>query len=333
MEPTNPDHEPRPADEAIGGQTTGLPGLPEVPVYHLSPPPVEDVYYPLPRPRRRWLPAGLFLLTCFTTFGAGVLGWQADFISPTLILARLADRWSEGLTYMVAVMGILLAHEMGHFLMTLRHHVPASFPFFIPFPVAISGTMGAVIGMNGSRADRKQLFDIGLAGPIAGLVVAVPLLVCGIMYATAPAAPPGPDDIHFGVPLLVKLLLPVLRPDLPPDVQLNGHPLYMAAWVGMLITGLNMLPVSQLDGGHVIYGLLGRYSVYVARAFLLAAFTYIIIDDENTSWLVMAILITIMGVDHPPSANDQVRIGPLRYALGIASLAIPVLCFIPVPLK
>ena len=279
-----------------------------------------------PRFRRRVkLPLALFLATCATTFMAGVYDWRPVLPDATL-WERIHTSWPRGLTYMAAVIAVLLAHEMGHFLMTIRYRIPASYPIFIPMPIIMmTGTMGAVIGMDGLRADRRQLFDIGLAGPLAGLVLTIPLVCIGLIWAE-------PATVQtYGRPLLVKLLLPLLRPDLPEGAMLQENALYMAGWVGMLITGLNMMPVSQLDGGHIIYGLLGPRSRWVARAFLLSAISLVIIT-ENYNWLMMVVLVTFLGADHPPTANDRVRIGPSRWLIGLASLAIPILCFTPTPL-
>ena len=166
--------------------------------------------------------------------------------------------WRQGLVYMGVVMGLLLAHEMGHFLMALRHRVPASLPYFIPMPLIPFGTLGAVIGMEGSRANRRQMFDLGIAGPLAGLAVTLPILWLGILRL--PAAPAAGQSFCFHNPLILQHMIAWLRPDYPtPDVlYLNQfNPFLMAGWVGLLVTGLNMLPVSQLDGGHVAYALLG----------------------------------------------------------------------------
>ncbi len=281
-----------------------------------------------PPGRRVFLPVTLFLATCASTFFAGALDWNPAFYLETYQADRLlAANWSQGLSYMAAVIGILLAHEMGHFLQTVRYGVPASLPYFIPVPILLTGTMGAVIGMEGSRADRKQLFDIGLSGPLAGLLVALPIIWFGIKDATI--ADPNAEFV-LGDPLLFKLLRDWLRPDLAADVVLNKNsPLLMAGWVGMLITGLNMLPISQLDGGHVIYGLFGRRSRLVARTFLIAAILFVIVGDHY-NWTVMLVLVILLGVDHPPTRDDNVRLGPVRTAIGLASLAIPVLCFTPV---
>jgi len=219
---------------------------------------------------------------------------------------------------------------MGHFLMAVRYHIPASYPIFIPLPVTFMGTMGAVIAMDGARADRRQMFDIGIAGPLAGLVLAIPLLCVGIMNGKLEVPPPNAQV--FGDPLLAELLIRWLRPEAAAgsEIILGGNPFYMAGWVGMLITGLNMMPISQLDGGHVLYALFGRRARYLARGFLLAVIAWMVLG-ENYQWSVMVVIVTLIGVDHPPTANDDMPLGKFRYGLGLASLAIPVLCFIPNP--
>ncbi len=287
-----------------------------------------DADFEPPPQRRLLLPLFLFVATCLSTFFAGALNWNPTFYLETnQAEAVIGLNWSQGLIYMAAVIGILLTHEMGHFLQTVRYGVPASLPFFIPVPILMTGTMGAVIGMEGSRADRKQLFDIGLSGPWAGLIVALPIIWFGIKAATVM---PATADFQLGDPLIFKLLTSYLRPDLPAGAILSkNNPLLMAGWVGMLITGLNMLPVSQLDGGHVIYGLFGRNAHLVARGFLIAAIAFIVFGEQY-NWVVMLVLVIMLGIDHPPTRDDNVQLGPVRKIIGLVSLAIPVLCFTPV---
>jgi len=280
-------------------------------------------------PRRRIvLPVLLFLATCGSTFLAGALAWNPGvYLANNSVGPAIAANWPQGLIYMAAVIGILLTHEMGHFLQTLRCRVHASLPFFIPVPFLFTGTMGAVIGMEGSRADRKQLFDIGISGPWAGLIVALPIIWLGIENATV--MKPGAQVI-LGDPLIFKMLTHYLRPDIAADAILNkNNPLLMAGWVGMLVTGLNMLPISQLDGGHVIYGLFGRRSRFVARALLIAAILFVVVG-EHYNWTLMLVLVIMLGVDHPPTRDDNVSLGWWRRILGLVSLAIPVLCFTPI---
>ncbi len=280
-----------------------------------------------PRPRKLVKPALLFLATCISTFWAGATHWEPYlYFSRPAAEAVLRHFWADGLQYMLAVIGILLTHEMGHFIQAVRYHVPASWPFFIPIPISTTGTMGAVISMEGSRANRKQLFDIGLSGPLAGLAVAIPVIWLGLRHAH----PATPRDVPLADPLIFKLMAHYLRPDLAAGAVLSkNNPLLMAGWVGMLITGLNMLPISQLDGGHVIYGLFGRRAHWIARAFLIVAIAYIIVAEQY-NWSVILVLVTLLGVDHPPTRDDRQELGPVRFAIGMASLSIPVLCFTPV---
>jgi membrane-associated protease RseP (regulator of RpoE activity) len=291
-----------------------------------------------PRQRHRVLPVVLFLMTCFFTYAAGAYQWSPTIFGSQVDAAQnehwdlratwdlLQRNWYDGVVYMGCVMAVLLAHEMGHFLMTVRYRVPASYPMFLPLPVMLTGTMGAVIGMEGFRANRRQLFDIGLAGPLAGLVITVPLVWIGIKIGSH--AVPQHGGVIFGDPLLAKWIIHWIRPDIGPGEIVVPNPVYMAGWVGMFVTGLNMMPMSQLDGGHVIYTLFLGRSRFLARALLLAAISYIVITGEVT-WVLMVVIITLIGVDHPPTADDRVPLGRVRTILGFLSLVLPVLCFTP----
>lgn len=295
------------------------------------------------RPRRKKLPLILFGATCLSTFWVGAVGWLPIFYLEQWLQAAdampirraIIAHWQDGLIYMVCLLAILFTHEMGHFLTTLRYKIPASWPYFIPFPISPVGTMGAVIGMDGRRADRKQMFDIGLAGPLAGLVVAVPVLLMGIARLDLTA--PGHGPFRLDMPLLVRSLL-ALHP--PPGYDVAGieadqiwcshlNPYFMAGWVGLLITGLNMLPVSQLDGGHVSYALFGKNSHWIARAFMVGAIVYMLSTGTWDRWALMVFLVFLIGTTHPPTRDDTVKLGWLRIVVGLASLAIPVLCFPP----
>jgi membrane-associated protease RseP (regulator of RpoE activity) len=227
---------------------------------------------------------------------------------------------------------------MGHFVMTLVHGVRASLPYFLPLPISPLGTMGAVIAMDGFKADRKQIFDIGLAGPLAGLVVALPILWIGAQQLDLSHAAPAGHRLEL--PLAMRLLVEHFHPGAySPQIgigfnQLN--PFFMAGWVGLLVTGLNMMPVSQLDGGHVTYAIFGRGAHWLARGFMLLVFVYIgmmTILYSMPVWLPMALLVLLMGVAHPPTRDDRVRLGWPRVALGLVSLLIPIFCFVPNPLK
>lgn len=270
----------------------------------------------MPRRRRRWVvPLVLFLATLASTFFAGMAS------------GRPTDPVRNGLLYMAGVMAILVTHEMGHFLQCLRNRVPASWPYFIPMPLNLLGTMGAVIVMGAGRANRRALFDIGLTGPLAGLLVALPLLAYGVATADVVRESP-PGTLRIGDPLLLRLMIRLLRPNLPLDVELWFNPLLQAGWVGLFMTGLNMLPVGQLDGGHVSYALFGRKSYLLAWGALGAAAVYIALSRQY-AFSVMLVLVMLLGPLHPPTADDRVPLGFWRTCLGLASLVLPVLCVPP----
>jgi membrane-associated protease RseP (regulator of RpoE activity) len=222
---------------------------------------------------------------------------------------------------------------MGHFLAAMRHGIPASLPYFLPLPISPFGTLGAVIGMDGTRANRKQMFDIGLAGPLAGLLVIVPVLWLGMrnLDLSGPA-----HGLVWDTPLIVRWLLNDYQ---PPGYhgqtylgfsQVNAY--FMAAWVGLFITALNMLPVSQLDGGHVLHALFGPRGRWISRGVVLLAVGYMA-WALTPIWLLMVVLVLVIGVDHPPTRDDRVPLGWLRFGLGLISLLIPVLCLPPTVYK
>ena len=299
-------------------------------------PPTE--YY---RPQRRTrLPIVLFVLTCMSTFWVGVHRWTLEWFAPLaeLLFAgnsiefrrALLANWDCGLIYMLAVMTILLLHEFGHFFATVYYRVPASYPFFLPFPFNPLGTMGAVIGMQGNSADRKQIFDIGIAGPLAGLVAAIPIAYIGVSQLDLTG--PNYGGLGFRLPMVMDWfahLSNVPGYETGDLVWLNQlNPLFVAGWFGMLITGLNMMPIGQLDGGHVTYTLFGKAAHVIAQLTIVLAIAYMVYYS-SIGLVVMVVLVVLMGPNRPPTLDDSVPLGPFRYLLGLASLAIPVLCFPP----
>jgi Zn-dependent protease len=333
---SSPPEERRPSDEEP--VVAELAEQPPVVPHHGDEPQPASAAAPRTFRRRKKLPLVLFLITCVSTWFAGATGWLPGYYLSIWALRLdglpmrrvILSHWQDGLIYMACLLAILLTHEMGHFLATVKYHIPASFPFFVPFPISPIGTMGAVIGMDGRRADRRQTFDIGLAGPLAGLLVAAPVLWIGIQKLDLNGTPHGPFTLD--TPLVVRLLLDSISPPgYQPGMavtysQLN--PYFMAGWVGLLITGLNMLPVSQLDGGHVVYTLFGKRAYWIARGFLLLAVVYIL-WYRAWAWTLMVIILLLIGPDHPPTRDDTVPLGWFRTLLGWISLLIPVLCFPP----
>jgi membrane-associated protease RseP (regulator of RpoE activity) len=260
----------------------------------------------------------LFIATIFSTIFTGAILFDENF--------NLAN----GLMFSGALMGILTAHEAGHYLVGRRRKVQTSLPYFIPLPAPFSftGTMGAIIVQREPFENRRTLLEIAAAGPIAGFIVAVPLLALGyLLSSTDITLPPDGEVIYFGDSLLT-LLMTALRFGTP-DALVNLHPVGFAAWIGLLITGINLLPAGQLDGGHVVYALLGHRAKFVSYATiaLMAALALI-----SQTWILWVVLLFLFGRRHPPSLNEAVSLKPVHYALIIASVLIFFLVFIPRPI-
>jgi membrane-associated protease RseP (regulator of RpoE activity) len=268
--------------------------------------PVEPA--PLARPARPqvMLPLVLFVATCVSTYMVG------------------------GFAFSAAVMTILLAHEFGHYLQAVRYGVPASLPFFIPMPISPIGTMGAVIGMQPGRGDLRSLFDIGITGPIAGLIPSVIFSVIGLQLSEIAPVIPNYGGMQLGEPLFFQFLAHQILGPVPPGYELYLHPIAYAGWVGIFLTALNLFPIGQLDGGHVLYALLLKRAHVIARAVLLAVM-FGVFFFGYWGWSLMIFLLILMGPEHPPTANDHVPLGPVRTALGWASLLFVPLGFTPVP--
>ncbi len=289
------------------------------------------------RPRIHRIAFWLAFATVISTFWAGVGAWMptTPFVmayeqsSWMPVRQALLANWFTGVQFSLALMGILVAHELGHYVMTIIYKVPSTPPLFIPFPLLSPiGTMGAVIMMQSGQADRKQIFDIGLAGPLAGLVVAIPILIFGMLDPKPiPYAPS--EMLVMGQPLLIQWLAAWLVPDQASSfIQIansRANPLLMAGWVGLLVTGLNMMPVGQLDGGHVTFGLVGRHSYWIAVAAMAGAISYMFYS-QVWIFLLMVVLVFVMGLRHPPSSNDDRTLGWPRQIIGWCSLVLPLLC-------
>lgn len=299
--------------------------------------------YEVPAIRRRWkFPLVMFILTILSTFWVGITAGAPEYVisrvweEHSLIQFRqcLIANWWSGLLFSVGIIGILFAHEMGHYVMTRIYNVFSSYPIFIPFPLNAFGTCGAVIMMDGRSANRKEIFDIGIAGPLAGLVIAIPVAMYGLKTHTPPEYPTK-SSLRMGVPLVFELLDKAMGTKAFENTKsispTTVSPLLMAAWIGLFVTGVNMMPMSQLDGGHVTFGLLGRLSVYVAYTTYALLVVYVI-TSKQYPFLLMLGLILLLRLRHPPSRNDNVTIGWWRSCLAIASLALPVLCIPARPL-
>jgi len=279
---------------------------------------LEEVSIVPQAPKRRLrLPLLLFIATCLSTLMTGM--------ATASYRATWGEAFWHGLKYAGPLMTILVCHEMGHFLQAWRHGVYASLPYFIPMPASPIGTMGAVIAMQARMGDRRSLFDIGISGPLAGLA---PTLICCVLgiYWSTPILGRG----ELGDPLLFKILTYAMGKHIPTGFDLLLHPVAYAGWVGLLITSLNLFPIGLLDGGHILYALLGRKAHTVARLLLVAAIVAIIYF-QLYMWMLMIFLLIMIGPSHPPTANDYESLGWWRIILGWLTLAFIPLGFVPVP--
>jgi Zn-dependent protease len=290
----------------------------------------------------RGVAIALFLATCLSVFGAGLApggGFYPEALGKLYFafLERqlpqvLPEMLREGAIYFGAVMTILVAHEMGHYLQSRRYKVPATFPFFIPMPISPFGTMGAVIIQGPGVADRKSLFDIAISGPLAGLVFALPITWIGLLKSHVGYVDPAAVGHTYGDPLLLKWMARLVHGPIPEhyDVMLNSW--LFAGWVGMFITALNLMPIGQLDGGHILYTLIGRRAHRVALLLLAVALGFMIWYREYAYGIMVALLF-LSGPRHPPTANDEVSLGPGRIVLGWLTLAFVIIGFTPFPIS
>ena len=278
----------------------------------------------LPRGRNRLRPIHvlLFLTTLLTTTMAGAFQAGVNPLADPTLLAR-------GLPFSLTLLAILMVHEMGHFVVSRLHGVDATPPYFIPGPPFLIGTFGAFIRMR-TPTDRRALFDVGAAGPWAGFLVAIPAILYGLSLSeVGPLADPGGglllgDSLAFAA--LARLALGVA----PADVTILLHPIALAGWFGLFVTFLNLLPVGQLDGGHVVYALLGRRHRWVARGTLVAILFLATLGWLG--WLVWAVLVAAIGLDHPPTVDDT-PLDPRRKVAAWLTVALFAVTFMPVPVQ
>ncbi len=292
-------------------------------------------------PRRRkfqsrlWLHVLLLLATMVTTTAVGALHYLSFIseFSPNPPPFRW-DLLFQGFWYSGTLIGILGAHEMGHYAFCRRYDVDATLPYFLPMPFLLTGTLGAVIKIREAFPTRKVLFDIGVAGPIAGFVVLVPALFYGMTISTVVPAPTEGGVLFLGEPLLFRFAAHTVFGSVPDGFTLNMHPMVFAAWFGMLATALNLLPFGQLDGGHITYATLGRWSTPISILTVAAAIGMTFISP---SWLVMTIMLLVMlfmlGPRHPRVIYEYESLGTGRNLIAVFALIMFILCFTPVPIE
>lgn len=269
---------------------------------------------------RPWTQILLFFATIATTLFVGAIQHGTDPLAdPTNLLA--------GLPFSFSLLSILGVHEFGHYFTAKRYGVHVTLPYFIPAPIGL-GTFGAFIKMKSPVIDRRSLFDIGIAGPIAGLILAIPILMIGLtMSAIIPTR--GEMGISLGSPLLFTFVQELTLGPIPEGMDIVLHPVAFAGWIGFFVTALNLLPIGQLDGGHIAYALLGRRSEKLA--FLTAIVLAILGITFWPGWLFWAFLAFMLGFKHPPPMNDVTPLDPRRRLLGVAALILLLSLLTPAP--
>ncbi len=246
------------------------------------------------------------------------------------LLTLLSTFFIGGFWYSLSIMVILLAHEMGHFFMGLRYGVRVSLPFFIPFPVPPFGTLGAIIRMKSFMGHRRALFDIGVAGPMMGLLFTLPAIVIGLKMSQIVGPEVGrAHGSTLGVPILFTMIQKVVLGNIPDNKDVLLHPIGYAGWVGLFVTALNLLPVGQLDGGHIMYSLLGPRSSVVFK--IVIGILAIICIAYNPQWTLLVILLLFFGFRHPPTLNDHYPLDWKRKVIGIGMVVLFFLSFTPAP--
>ena len=278
----------------------------------------------------------LLVLTLLTTTTVGASHWMAfrsDF-GARPVAASLGALSVRGLWYSLTLLAILGAHELGHYLACRYYRINASLPYFLPIPFPLTGTAGAFIRIRQAITTKPALFDVGVAGPIAGFLVAIPALFVGLALSNLAPLPPVFSGAELGEPLFFKAAVWLVWGDIPEPLSLNLHPMAFAAWFGLLATALNLFPIGQFDGGHISYAAFGRKSIYVTTGTIAVALG---LCFYSTSWIVWTgvaiVLLSLFGWRHPPTWDDHVPLDRARLWIALVAFLIFVVCFTPAPIE
>lgn len=297
----------------------------------------EDILYVIDKPKSKekpvWINIILLIATIITTLITGSL-LQLDYGDlqsvPNIFNVFLPENLLAGaLFFSLPLMSILFIHEMGHYYFSKRHNLRTSLPFFIPVPPILPGfnigTFGALISSGDPMPDKKTLFDVGISGPIAGFIIAVPVTIIGLVTSeVVPISSFEPGETVLGISLLFSILSNVFL-TIPKGYAIDLNSIAFAGWIGLLITSINLLPAGQLDGGHIFRAVLGDKQKY-------AGWIAVLIMIFTGWWFFAFIILLLIGIDHPPPLNDESELDLFRKALFFVAVAILVLCFIPFPI-
>jgi len=288
---------------------------------------------PVPYRPRWWLHGLLLALTLLTTtfFGALFVGTLPEEMAAFPLGRLVVDpRFiAEGLKFSIPLLIIIVSHEMGHYIACRRHGLLATPPFFIPAPLGI-GTFGAVIRIKEPIRNKMQLLDVGAAGPLAGFVALIPFLIYGVAVSRVTPVPTGHGFIVFGEPIMFKLVAHIFHPHLAAGTDILLDPTGSAAWFGLLLTALNMLPFAQLDGGHIAYALFGRWHRRAVWPMWVVLF---VLGFRWIGWWIWAVIALVLGVRHPEIWDEDRPLDRRRKLIAWLTLLVFALCFMPQPIK
>ncbi len=277
-------------------------------------------YVPAARHAPVWVNVLLFLATVGTTLLVGALNRGGNPFRNPLDLVL-------GVPFSFSIILVLGSHELAHYLVARRLGVAATLPYFLPVPHPMTGTMGAFIRITSPVPSRRALVRVGIAGPLVGFLVALPISLIGLMLSQ-PVAKSGTKGIELGSSLSFLLLSRLTHPHLGSEMDLMLHPMAFAGWLGLFVTALNLLPVGQLDGGHIAYAVFGRnwsrYSLIVIAVLLVMGFFWL-------GWPFWAVLVVLFGLRHPPPLDDVTALTRTDYWLALVALALIILTFTPTP--
>lgn len=290
----------------------------------------------------------LFLITVLTTLIAGAfqkVGFPSELfknISASFTLSNIYSALgplllylSEGIPFSFTLIIILLAHEFGHYFMSRRHQVEATLPYFIPAPNLL-GTFGAFIKMRSYVKDRRALLDIGATGPLAGLILSIPAVIIGFKLSEIKLIENVPGQLSLGSSILFSLLSRISIGNIPENYNILLHPICFAGWIGLFVTSLNLLPIGQLDGGHIAYAVFGERQLKISKIVFLFLLFFGLLSWFGLGWFgwfILALLLSIIGFRHPPPRDPTISLDRSRRVVGGVTLIVFFLTFIPVPFK
>ena len=277
-----------------------------------------------PTPSNPLINVALFILTLGSTLFVGAQMAGVNIIAQP-------HRIGSGIPFACSILSILVVHEFGHYTMSRYHGVKATLPYFIPAPTII-GTFGAIIKTKSYIPDKKSLLDIGAAGPICGFITAVVALIVGLSRSEVVDLKPltGGGALEFGDSLIVVFMTYLIKGPLPEGKTVLIDPIGFAGWVGLLITAFNLMPIGQLDGGHILYALIGRWHSLVAK---LSIGGLLVMGFLWQGWYIWAFLVLILGYNHAPPMDDVTPLNPGRRTIALAAILIFVVCLVPEPIK